>query len=49
MAAVVTPLGYVTCWAQWQGMTADLPDVTAYVERLQARPLCTYQRDASGS
>ena len=36
--------GYATCWAQWQGMTADLPNVTAYVERLQARPLCTYQR-----
>jgi glutathione S-transferase len=40
--------GYATCWAQWQGMTADLPNVTAYVERLQARPLCTYQQDTSG-
>jgi glutathione S-transferase len=40
--------GYATCWAQWEGMTADLPNVTAYVERLQARPLCTYQQDASG-
>jgi glutathione S-transferase len=36
--------GYATCWAQWQGMTADLPHVTAYVERLQARPNCTYQQ-----
>lgn len=37
--------GYAVCWAQWQGMTADLPNVTTYVERLQARPLCTYQQD----
>lgn len=38
--------GYAICWAQWQGMTAELPNVTAYVERLQARPLCTYQQAA---
>jgi len=41
--------GYATCWAQAQGMTADLPDLTAYVERLQARPLCTYKPDVFGS
>lgn len=38
--------GYAACWAQWQGMTAGLPNLTAYVERLQARPLCPYQQDA---
>lgn len=37
--------GYVACWGQWQGMTADLPHLTAYVERLQARPLCPYHQD----
>ncbi len=36
--------GYAACWAQWQGMIADLPNITAYVERLQARPHCTYQQ-----
>ena len=34
--------GYATCWAQWQGMTVDLPNVAAYVDRLQARPHCPY-------
>jgi glutathione S-transferase len=36
--------GYAACWAQWEGMTADLPHVTDYAGRLQARPLCTYRQ-----
>lgn len=36
-------VGYAVCWAGWQGMTGELANVTAYVERLQARPLCPYQ------
>lgn len=41
-------VGYAAWWAHWQGMTADLPNVAAYVERLQARPLCPYQDEALG-
>jgi glutathione S-transferase len=35
-------VGYAVVWARVQGMTADLPNVTAYAERLLARPLCPY-------
>ena len=41
-------VGYAVWWAHSQGMTAELPNLVAYVERLQARPLCTYEQDASG-
>ena len=41
-------VGYAACWARWLGMTADLPHVVAYTERLQARPLCTYRPDVFG-
>jgi glutathione S-transferase len=37
--------GYAACWGVWQGMSEDLPHLTAYVERLQARPLCPYHQD----
>jgi glutathione S-transferase len=40
--------GYAICWAESLGMTADLPSVRAYVERLEARPLCTYRQDVFG-
>ena len=39
--------GYAICWSQWQGLMAGLPHLDAYVERLQARPNCTYQREAT--
>jgi glutathione S-transferase len=35
-------VGYAVVWARVQGMTADLPNVTAYAERILARPLCPY-------
>jgi len=35
-------VGYVVAWGHMQGMTADLPNLTAYGERLLARPLCPY-------
>lgn len=35
-------VGYVMVWARVQGMTADLPNVAAYAERILARPLCPY-------
>ena len=35
-------VGYAVVWARAEGLTADLPNVTAYVERILARPLCTY-------
>lgn len=35
-------VGYAVVWARVQGMTADLPNVMAYAERLLARPLCPY-------
>ena len=37
-------VGYTVCWSQWEGLSSDLPNVTAYAERLQARPLCPYHR-----
>jgi glutathione S-transferase len=36
-------VGYAVMWARAQGLTADLPNVTAYAERILARPLCTYR------
>jgi glutathione S-transferase len=41
-------VGYTAWWGHWQGMTADLPHVAAYVERLQSRPLCTYRQEDLG-
>lgn len=35
-------VGYAVVWARVQRMTADLPNVTAYAERILARPLCPY-------
>jgi glutathione S-transferase len=35
-------VGYAVVWARVQGMTAGLPNVTAYAERILARPLCPY-------
>jgi len=35
-------VGYAVIWARVQGMTAELPNVTAYAERILARPLCPY-------
>jgi glutathione S-transferase len=35
-------VGYAVVWARVQGMTADLPNVTAYAERILARSLCPY-------
>lgn len=35
-------VGYAAVWARVQGMTAHLPNVTAYAERILARPLCPY-------
>jgi glutathione S-transferase len=35
-------VGYAVVWARVQGMTADLPNITAYAERILARPLCPY-------
>lgn len=35
-------VGYAVVWARVQGMTADLPEMTAYAERILARPLCPY-------
>lgn len=35
-------VGYAVVWARSQGMTADLPNATAYAERILARPLCPY-------
>lgn len=35
-------VGYAVCWARVQGMTADLPNLAAYAERILARPLCPY-------
>jgi glutathione S-transferase len=35
-------VGYAVVWASVQGMTAHLPNVTAYAERILARPLCPY-------
>jgi glutathione S-transferase len=35
--------GYALIWARVQGLTADLPNVAAYAERILARPLCTYR------
>jgi glutathione S-transferase len=35
-------VGYAVMWARVQGLTADLPNVTAYAERILARPLCPY-------
>lgn len=35
-------VGYAVAWAHLQGMIADLPNLTAYGERLLARPLCPY-------
>lgn len=35
-------VGYAVVWARAEGMTADLPEVTAYAERILARPLCPY-------
>lgn len=39
-------VGYTVFWSIWQGMAGDLPNVTAYAGRLQARPLCTYRQNA---
>ena len=36
-------VGYTVAWARAQGMTADLPNVAAYAERILARPLCPYR------
>lgn len=36
-------VGYAVAWARIQDLTADLPNVTAYAERLLARPLCPYR------
>ena len=35
-------VGYTVIWARVQGLTADLPNVTAYAERILARPRCPY-------
>lgn len=35
-------VGYVVAWARMQDFTADLPHLTAYADRLLARPLCPY-------
>lgn len=35
-------VGYAIAWARVQGLTAGLPNVTAYAERILARPLCPY-------
>jgi glutathione S-transferase len=35
-------VGYAVIWARVQGMTAELASVTAYAERILARPLCPY-------
>lgn len=35
-------MGYCVCWAQTLGMTEGLPNVTAYAERILARPACPY-------
>lgn len=35
-------VGYSVAWANLQGLAADLPHLTAYGERLLARPLCPY-------
>jgi glutathione S-transferase len=35
-------VGYAVTWARVQGLTAHLPNVTAYAERILARPLCPY-------
>jgi glutathione S-transferase len=36
-------VSYAVVWARAQGMTADLPNVTAYAERILARALCPYR------
>ncbi len=36
-------VGYAVAWARVQGMTADLPNVQAYAERILAGPLCPYR------
>lgn len=38
-AGLIAPSG---TWGHMQGMTADLPNLAAYGERLLARPLCPY-------
>jgi len=35
-------VGYTVIWAHVQKLTAGLPNVSAYAERILARPLCTY-------
>jgi glutathione S-transferase len=35
-------VGYAVVWARVQGMTGELASVTAYAERILARPLCPY-------
>lgn len=40
-------VGYTLAWAHKQGLTADLPDLTAYAERIMARPLCPYGKDVT--
>jgi glutathione S-transferase len=33
-------VGYVLNWGRWTGLTSDLPNVNAYVDRLNERPAC---------
>jgi glutathione S-transferase len=35
-------VGYAVIWARFRALTADLPNVAAYAERILARPLCPY-------
>lgn len=37
-------VGYALNWARLKGLTAGLPHVDAYCERLLSMPLCPYQR-----
>lgn len=35
-------VGYVVAWGRMLGFTADLPNLSAYAQRLLGRPLCPY-------